>query len=192
MPEGSREPSLLSIVTGCPPFLYSSRYISPFLRTSTTICVDSAFTTEEPTPCRPPETLYAELPNLPPACSIVYTTRIVATFFAGCISTGTPRPLSLIHIPPSFCIVICISLQKPASCSSMLLSRISQTRWCSPRGPVEPIYMPGRLRTASRPSNITISFPVYSLIKISILKLILRTNICIIYLFVCESKVENY
>ncbi len=33
------------------------------------------------------------------------------------------------------------------------LSTISQTRWCRPRSPVEPMYMPGRLRTASRPSR---------------------------------------
>ena len=31
--------------------------------------------------------------------------------------------------------------------------QISYTRWCSPLGPVEPIYMPGRFRTASRPSS---------------------------------------
>ena len=28
---------------------------------------DSAFTTEEPTPCKPPETLYPPPPNFPPA-----------------------------------------------------------------------------------------------------------------------------
>src|SRR5687767_8780747 len=33
----------------------------------------------------------------------------------------------------------------------MELSTTSYTRWCRPRDEVEPTYMPGRLRTASRP-----------------------------------------
>src|SRR3982750_887604 len=37
----------------------------------------------------------------------------------------------------------------------------SQTRWCSPRSPVEPMYMPGRLRTASRPSRTWIALASY-------------------------------
>lgn len=36
---------------------------------------------------------------------------------------------------------------------SPITSATSYTRWCRPRGPVEPMYMPGRLRTASRPSR---------------------------------------
>jgi hypothetical protein len=36
---------------------------------------DKAFTTDAPTPCRPPETLYPPPPNLPPACRIVNTNR---------------------------------------------------------------------------------------------------------------------
>src|SRR5262245_2649471 len=35
----------------------------------------------------------------------------------------------------------------------MELSTTSNTRWCSPRSAVSPMYMPGRLRTASRPSR---------------------------------------
>src|SRR5699024_10876440 len=35
---------------------------------------DSAFTTDDPTPCRPPVALYEPAPNLPPACSLVKTT----------------------------------------------------------------------------------------------------------------------
>ena len=44
----------------------------------------------------------------------------------------------------------------------MELSTISYTRWCRPLSDVEPIYMPGRLRTASRPSSTWISEPPYS------------------------------
>ena len=38
-------------------------------------------------------------------------------------------------------------VQWPAMASSTELSTTSQTRWCRPAGPVEPMYMPGRLRT---------------------------------------------
>src|SRR5580765_8084652 len=34
-------------------------------------------------------------------------------------------------------------------------------RWWSPRGPVEPMYMPGRRRTGSRPSRTVMSFAEY-------------------------------
>jgi hypothetical protein len=33
------------------------------------------------------------------------------------------------------------------------------TRWCRPRGPVLPMYMPGRLRTGSSPSKTCYDFP---------------------------------
>ena len=46
--------------------------------------------------------------------------------------------------------------QKPASASSIELSTTSYTRWCSPGSPVEPMYIAGRLRTASRPSSTLI------------------------------------
>ena len=35
----------------------------------------------------------------------------------------------------------------------MELSTTSYTKWCNPLGPVEPMYIPGRLRTASSPSS---------------------------------------
>src|SRR4051794_23468240 len=35
--------------------------------------------------------------------------------------------------------------------------------WCRPRSPVEPMYMPGRLRTASRPSRTVMELPEYEL-----------------------------
>jgi len=41
----------------------------------------------------------------------------------------------------------------PARTPSNELSRNSKTRWCSPRCPVLPMYMPGRLRTGSRPCS---------------------------------------
>src|SRR4051794_4617520 len=34
--------------------------------------------------------------------------------------------------------------------------------WCRPRSPVEPMYMPGRLRTASRPSSTVMELPEYA------------------------------
>ena len=63
--------------------------------------LDSALTTELPTPCRPPETAYPLPPNLPPACRIVSTTSTVDFFSIGWMSTGMPRPLSTKRTPPS-------------------------------------------------------------------------------------------
>ncbi len=56
--------------------------------------IESAFTTEMPTPWRPPETAYPPPPNLPPACRIVMTTSTVDLFSCLLRSTGMPRPLS--------------------------------------------------------------------------------------------------
>src|SRR5205814_9065752 len=44
----------------------------------------------------------------------------------------------------------------PARCSSLELSRTSNTRWCKPRSSGSPMYMPGRFRTASSPSSLSI------------------------------------
>ena len=44
----------------------------------------------------------------------------------------------------------------------MELSSTSATRWCSARSSVPPIYMPGRLRTGSRPSRTSIEEASYS------------------------------
>src|SRR4051794_38199451 len=49
----------------------------------------------------------------------------------------------------------------PASASSTELSTTSYTRWCRPRVPVDPMYMPGRLRTAWRPSRTVMSCAAY-------------------------------
>ena len=59
---------------------YSCRQALPSRFTSTRSVSESAFTTETPTPCRPPDTLYPSPPNLPPACSFVSTTSS-----AGCL-----------------------------------------------------------------------------------------------------------
>ena len=75
----------------------------------------------------------------------------------GAVSVGIPRPLSSTRTPPSARSVSTIRSQWPASDSSTALSTISQIRWCRPRTPVEPMYMPGRLRTASRPSRTWIA-----------------------------------
>src|SRR5580700_6629196 len=45
--------------------------------------------------------------------------------------------------------------------SSTELSTTSQTRWCKPISPVEPIYIAGRRRTASRPPRTLIDFASY-------------------------------
>src|SRR4051812_6175467 len=79
------------------------------------------------------------------------------------MSTGIPRPLSTHRTPPSERIVTSMWSQNPASASSTELSTISETRWCRPRGPVEPMYMPGRLRTASSPSRTVMSCASYEL-----------------------------
>ena len=65
---------------------------------------------------------------------------------------GMPRPLSSTEIELSVWMVTTISSQKPASASSTALSTTSNTVWCRPvPSEVSPIYIPGRLRTASRP-----------------------------------------
>ena len=43
--------------------------------------------------------------------------------------------------------------QYPAMASSMELSTTSYTKWCKPFSLMSPIYMAGRLRTASKPSS---------------------------------------
>src|SRR5690606_28191523 len=144
--------------SGLPPSEKLWRQTCPCRRISTSNRVDSAFTTDEPTPWRPPDTAYPPPPNLPPACSTVSTTSTVDLVGSDeCGSTGMPRPLSTTRIAPSARIVTTIVSQKPASASSTELSTISYTRWCRPRGPVEPMYMPGRLRTASSPSSTWMS-----------------------------------
>src|SRR5205807_6889399 len=68
----------------------------PSRSTSTVSLCDSAFTTETPTPCSPPEIRYPPPPNLPPAFSVVRTTSRAGrrSFDLGMGLTGIPRPLS--------------------------------------------------------------------------------------------------
>ena len=66
----------------------------------------------------------------------------------GCRARCRPR-----CTPPSARSVTSTRVQWPAIASSIALSTTSHTRWCKPDGPVEPMYMPGRLRTGSSPSS---------------------------------------
>src|SRR5437764_12653308 len=76
---------------------------------------------------------------------------------------GMPRPLSRTEMELSVWIVTTISSQKPASASSTELSTTSNTMWCRPvPSEVSPMYMPGRLRTASRPFRTLIASEPYS------------------------------
>src|SRR5688572_9133753 len=76
---------------------------------------------------------------------------------------GMPRPLSRTETELSVCTVTTISSQKPASASSTALSTTSNTMWCRPvPSEVSPMYIPGRLRTASRPFRTLIASDPYS------------------------------
>src|SRR5699024_3325420 len=59
------------------PLVNSCIYSLSFLLTFTFNHSDRAFTTETPTPCNPPDTLYAALLNFPPACNTVSTVSTV-------------------------------------------------------------------------------------------------------------------
>ena len=133
---------------------YSWRHVLPSRSTSSTRRVDSALTTDTPTPCSPPDTLYPPPPNLPPACNVVSTISAAdRPLYCGWSSTGIPRPLSATRHPPSASNVMSTRVQYPAIASSTALSTTSQIRWCKPLGLVDPMYIPGRLRTGSRPSS---------------------------------------
>ena len=91
---------------------------------------------------------------MPPACSSVITISAAERLSSSSslMPVGMPRPLSSTEIELSVWIVTTISSQKPASASSMALSTTSNTMWCRPvPSEVSPMYIPGRLRTASRP-----------------------------------------
>ena len=123
---------------------------------------ESALTTEAPTPCSPPEAVYEPPPNLPPACNLVITTSTPVSLVLGSISTGIPRPSSLTSAEPSGCKVTMIFLHDPASASSIALSTISQRQCINPRPSFDPMYIPGRLRTASKPSKTARFLAVYA------------------------------
>ena len=96
---------------------------------------------------------YEPPPNLPPAWSLVKTTSTPESPVLGSLSTGMPRPSSRTSADPSACSVTSTWVQSPPSASSTALSMISHRQWVSPRPSVEPMYIPGRLRTASSPSS---------------------------------------
>ena len=79
-----------------------------------------------PTPCSPPETLYAFDSNFPPAWSFVITTSSVSIpFTVECGPTGMPEPLSTTVIELLVWMVTLISLARPAIASSTELSTTS-------------------------------------------------------------------
>src|SRR3954468_1022376 len=76
---------------------------------------------------------------------------------------GMPRPLSSTETELSVWMVTTISSQNPARASSTALSTTSNTMWCKPvPSEVSPMYMPGRLRTASSPFRTLIESEPYS------------------------------
>lgn len=52
--------------------------------------------------------------------------------------------------------------------SSTELSITSKTKWCNPRWPVDPMYIPGLFLTGSRPSNTVIACASYSLFRTAV------------------------
>src|SRR6478672_11654353 len=127
--------------------------------------LESALTTETPTPCSPPETLYEFWSNLPPAWSSVITISAAELLrsSSSLMSVGMPRPLSTTEMELSVWITTLMSSQWPANASSIALSTTSKTMWWSPvPSDVSPMYMPGRLRTASRPLRILMLEESYS------------------------------
>ena len=76
---------------------------------------------------------------------------------------GMPRPLSSTVTEPSGFSWMRMRSQWPASASSMALSDTSNTMWWRPEpSSVSPMYMPGRLRTASRPLRTLMLSAPYS------------------------------
>ena len=70
------------------------------------------------------------------------------------MSTGIPLPLSATEIDPSAWSVTLIWEQCPARASSTLLSITSWIKWL---GRAVSVYIPGRLRTGSRPASTSIA-----------------------------------
>jgi hypothetical protein len=99
---------------------------------------------------------------LPPACSTVSTVSNALLPVRGCKSVGMPRPSSVTLTQPPGWSSTSTVVAKPAWASSTELSTTSETRWCSPRCPVVPMYIPGRLRTGSSPSSTVICEASYA------------------------------
>ncbi len=78
-----------------------------------------------------------------------------------CLSTGIPRPLSETESEPSSWSVTTISSANPAIASSAELSMTSWARWF---GRSVVVYMPGRLRTGSRPVRTSMEEESYGVV----------------------------
>src|SRR4030042_727460 len=76
-------------------------YSFPLRRTHASSHSESPFTQDTPTPCSPPDTLYALLSNFPPECNVVSTSSKPDFLYFGCSRTGIPRPSSSTVTEPS-------------------------------------------------------------------------------------------
>ncbi len=156
VPRRSVVPTTASGATGTP-WRNSIWWMWPLRQILSFSHSDSALTTDTPTPCRPPETLYEFWSNLPPACSSVITISAAERLnsSSSLMSVGMPRPLSTTDTELSAWMTTLMSSQYRASASSIALSSTSNTMWCRPvPSDVSPMYMPGRFLTASRPFRI--------------------------------------
>src|SRR6202023_4357653 len=66
-------PAFFSLLVGSP-LEYVCSQVKPSRQISRSSSSLRAFTQETPTPCNPPETLYVDESNFPPACKVVITT----------------------------------------------------------------------------------------------------------------------
>ena len=108
------------------PFSYLWKYILLWRWIVISIHSETALTAETPTPCNPPDTLYASLSNFPPACSFVIMTSAAEIPNSSWIPTGMPLPKSLTDKEPSVLILTSTKSFCPARCSSTALSTTSQ------------------------------------------------------------------
>src|ERR1043166_1150969 len=72
-------PDFFSLLVGVP-LEYVCSQVKPSRQISSPSSSLSALTQETPTPCNPPETLYEDESNLPPAFSLVMTTCAAEIF----------------------------------------------------------------------------------------------------------------
>src|SRR5204863_9617106 len=88
-------PAFFSLLVGSP-LEYVCSHVRPSRQISSANSSLNALTHDTPTPCSPPETLYVEESNFPPACSLVITTCAAGIFWPSISigSTGIARPLS--------------------------------------------------------------------------------------------------
>ena len=118
---------------------------------STSSLVDSALTTEIPTPCRPPETAQPPPPNLLPACSTVSTTSTADLPRTRRLPVGKPRPLSTARTPPSASRVTSLRSPCPAIAPSTVATVSVTAGGVRVAGPAQVHTRP--LRTMPRPSR---------------------------------------